>query len=93
MWAGCNIERFHLQGRSMGIIGCGDISAEVSRKCSVGFGMDVFVYDPFISELPSTIGPAKQLKSLDEMLPLANFISVHAELNDLTNKKGGSFIS
>lgn len=78
--------RFHLQGRSIGIIGCGDIGAEVARKCSVGFGMDIFVYDPFISELPSTIGPAEQVKSLDQMLPHVDFISIHAELNELTTK-------
>ena len=76
--------RFHLQGRSIGIIGCGDIGAEVARKCSVGFGMDVFVYDPFVCELPSTIGSAKQVDSLDEILPLVDFISIHAELNELS---------
>tara|TARA_B100001093_G_scaffold472390_3_gene495481 strand:- start:60 stop:548 length:489 start_codon:yes stop_codon:yes gene_type:complete len=48
--------------------------------------MDVFVYDPFIGELPSSIGNAQHLNSLDEILPLVDFISIHAELNELTAK-------
>ena len=38
-----------LQGRTLGVIGCGRIGSRVSQICSQGLGMKVIAYDPYIS--------------------------------------------
>lgn len=76
--------RFHLEGRTIGIVGCGDIGSEVARKCSLGFRMKVLVFDPYIDDAAAEAVGAERVMSLDELLPVADFVSVHAELTDET---------
>ena len=76
--------RFHLEGRTVGIVGCGDIGSEVARKCSVGFRMKVLAYDPYIEDGAVEAAGAERVSSLDDLLPVADFVSVHAELTDET---------
>ena len=76
--------RFHLEGRTLGVIGCGEIGTEVVRKCTVGFRMRVLVYDPYIPVSAAKKVGGNMVVSLDELLSKSHFVSVHAELTEET---------
>ncbi|MDA0656142.1 MAG: NAD(P)-dependent oxidoreductase [Proteobacteria bacterium] len=76
--------RFHLEGRTIGIIGCGQIGAEVVRKCTTAFRMRALVYDPYVSaSAVADVGGAR-VEALETLLTEADFVSVHAELTEET---------
>ena len=67
--------RWHLSGRTLGLVGYGRIARTVEKMVS-GFGMKVLHYDPYAAgSIP-----------LDEMLPLCDFVSVHCPLTPETEK-------
>lgn len=69
-----------LGGRTVGLIGFGNIGRLVAKKLS-GFEPNVLVYDPYTSEEDiKSCGAAKV--ELDELLKNSDFISVHARLTD-----------
>lgn len=65
---------FELTGRTLGLIGCGNIGRNVAQIASSGFGMQVIGYDPYITELPPYI---HQGVSVDEVLSVSDFVSLH----------------
>ena len=77
--------RFHLEGRTIGVIGCGQIGAEVVRKCTVGFGMRALVYDPYIEPAAAAKVGGIWMEELNDMLSKCDFVSVHAELTEETH--------
>jgi len=64
--------------KTLGLIGCGAIASEVAKR-ALGFGMKIIGYDPFL-----TSHPIAELKTLDEVLAQADFISCHTPLTDQT---------
>ncbi|WP_075982171.1 phosphoglycerate dehydrogenase [Bacillus massilinigeriensis] len=71
-----------LYGKTLGIVGLGRIGSEIAKRAKV-FGMDVIVFDPFLTkERAATLG----VKSctLDELLPQADIITVHTPLTPQT---------
>ena len=68
-----------LNGRRIGIIGCGRIGTWMSRYAQA-FGMDVVGYDPLIDEYPPGISPV----SLEELARTSDFITVHVPLTEDT---------
>lgn len=70
-----------LNGRSLGLVGCGRIGGWMSRYARA-FGMDVVGFDPHLANFPDTIrqGP------LDEVLATSDFISIHVHLTPATEK-------
>jgi phosphoglycerate dehydrogenase-like enzyme len=70
-----------LNGRRLGLIGCGRIGGWMSRYAQA-FGMDVIGYDPHMTSFPSTIRKA----SIDEVLATSDFISIHVHLTPATEK-------
>lgn len=74
-----------LPGKTLLVIGLGNIGAKVANA-AVQLGMHVIGFDPAITvqnawELNSTV---KQAQSLEEALPLADFVSLHIPLTDKT---------
>jgi D-3-phosphoglycerate dehydrogenase len=79
---GWNREQFPgimLNGRRIGIIGCGRIGTWMSRYARA-FGMDIVGYDPLIAEYPPHIRPV----TLDELARTSDFITVHVPLTEGT---------
>jgi D-3-phosphoglycerate dehydrogenase len=71
-----------LYGATLGIAGLGRIGSQVSRLAQA-FGMIVIAYDPCVNEKVAAANGAK-LVSFDELLGTADFISLHAPLNEQT---------
>jgi D-3-phosphoglycerate dehydrogenase / 2-oxoglutarate reductase len=71
-----------ITGKTLGIIGCGNIGAIVADR-ALGLRMKVIAYDPFLSpERAVDLGVEKV--DLDEMLQRADFITLHAPLTEKT---------
>jgi D-3-phosphoglycerate dehydrogenase len=72
------LKRTELFQKTLGLIGAGAIASELAKRAA-GFGMKVIAYDPFLSS-----HPLAELKTLDEVLAQADFISIHTPLTDQT---------
>ncbi len=80
---------FRIAGKTLGLIGFGNISKTLFRKVS-GFGLGtVLVYDPYIDD--AAIRKAGGTPSpLEELLKQSDYISIHAPLTDETEAMIGS---
>ena len=71
-----------LFGKTLGIIGCGNIGTIVADR-AIGLKMKVIAYDPFLSpEHAVEIGVEKV--EIDDLLARADIISLHTPLTDKT---------
>ena len=71
-----------LAGKTLGLIGCGNIGSIVADRAH-GLKMKVVAYDPFLSpERAIELGVEKA--ELDELLARADFITLHTPLTDQT---------
>jgi len=69
-------------GKTLGIIGCGNIGSIVADR-ALGLKMKVVAYDPFLSqERANDLGVEKV--GLDELFKRADFITLHTPLTDKT---------
>ena len=69
-------------GKTLGIIGCGNIGSIVADK-ALGLGMKVAAYDPYLSpERAKDLGVEKV--ELDDLFTRVDFISLHTPLTDAT---------
>ena len=70
-------------GKTVGVIGMGQIGRRVAYKWNRAFDMEVLWYDPFLLDAhPDTIG--RRVADLGTMLPEIDLLSVHAPLTDQT---------
>lgn len=73
-----------LAGRRIAVIGTGNIGRAVIKRAVAGFGMIALAYDlRQDAELVNTYGV--RYGALDEILPLADFVSVHVPLTPATH--------
>ena len=71
-----------LTGKTLGVIGCGNIGSIVADR-GVGLRMRVVAYDPYLSETRALdLGVEKV--DLDALLERADFITLHTPLTDAT---------
>jgi len=71
-----------LTGKTLGLIGCGNIGAIVADR-AVGLRMKVLAYDPYLSEKRAVeLGVEKA--ELDAVLTRADIITIHTPLTDAT---------
>jgi D-3-phosphoglycerate dehydrogenase len=70
---------YRIQGKTLGLIGCGKIGLEVAIRISA-FGVKVITFDPYLERAPEEI----ELKDFDTVLKESDFISIHCPLNDST---------
>jgi D-3-phosphoglycerate dehydrogenase len=75
-----------VRGRTLGIIGYGNIGSQVSMLAE-SMGMKVYYYD-IIDKL--TIGNAVLLSSLDELLKISDIITVHVDGNTVNRNLIGA---
>jgi len=81
-WEKSRFMGVELMGKTLGIIGCGNIGSIVADRAQ-GLKMKVIAYDPFLSpERAGDLGVEKV--ELPELFKRADFISLHAPLTDAT---------
>ncbi len=73
-----------IRGKTLGIVGIGKVGAEVARRAGEGgLGMHLLASDPYAS--PETArGLGVELVPLDDLLPQADFLTVHTSLTSAT---------
>ena len=70
-WDKKNFNGDEIGGKTLGLIGVGNIGKEVAKRAAV-MGMTVVAYDPYVKEIAGI-----KLVSLDELLAQADYISLH----------------
>ncbi len=79
-----------VSGKKLGLVGFGRIARAVARRAYFGFGMQILFHDPFPPPpQTSTEFNARACATLEELLPQADFVSLHcpggAETHHLLN--------
>lgn len=70
-------------GKTLGVIGLGRIGLAVAQR-ALGLEMRVLGYDPFMTEERAQTLGIELIKTVDEMLPQIDYMSVHTPLTDET---------
>ena len=77
-----------LRGKTIGLHAFGNVGkyvADIAR----GFGMDIYAYDPFVSERVMKNNGAKQIINVDQLYSKCQYISIHMPNNERTKKSVG----
>ena len=71
-----------LNGKTIGIIGCGNIGSRVAKRC-LAFEMNVLAYDPYkpASEFPDGV---EVVRDLDRIFKECDYVSLHCPLTPQT---------
>ncbi len=81
-WEKSRFMGVEITGKTLGIIGCGNIGSVVARR-ALGLAMKVIVYDPFLSEeRAAELGVEKV--ELEPLFHRSDFITLHTPLTDKT---------
>lgn len=75
-----------LNGKTLGIVGCGRIGMMVA-KYGHAFGMQVLGYDPYTEQFPKHVHPCD---SLDALFKESHVLSIHVPLNETTERMIGA---
>lgn len=81
-WERSKWEGVELYGKTLGVIGLGRVGALVAQR-ALAFGMRLVAFDPYVSaERAKHMGV--ELLSLDEVMAISDFISIHLPKNKET---------
>lgn len=80
-WARVDFPGIMLRGKKLGIVGCGRIGGWMARYAAA-FGMEVRAYDPLVEKFPEGVTKT----SLEELVSVSDFISVHVHLTEATRR-------
>ena len=72
-----------LHGKTLGIIGLGNIGGRVAMKAALAFGMRVLAYDPYVLAARAKLYSA-ELVDLERLLKESDVVSVHCPLTPET---------
>jgi D-3-phosphoglycerate dehydrogenase len=81
-WDGARFLGIELTGKTLGLIGCGNIGAIVADRAR-GLRMRVLAYDPFLTDARAIELGVEKVER-DELLARADIISLHAPLTEAT---------
>ena len=82
-WAGARPLSAHtceLSGKTVGIVGLGDIGKRIARTCSLGLGMQVLAYQPDASRFPEFVKSVP----LNTLLAQSDFVTLNCPLTAST---------
>ena len=75
-----------MDGKVLGLVGCGKIGRLVARKCKYAFGMSAIGYDPYIT---SDLEDIKIFPDIESIFRQSDYISLHMPLTDETRNLVG----
>ena len=81
-WEKSRFMGVELSGKTLGVIGCGNIGAIVADRAH-GLKMRVVGYDPFLSE-ERAVDLGIERVSLDELLARSDFVTLHTPMTEAT---------
>ena len=64
-------------GRTIGIIGIGNVGSRVAELCRGLFQMRVLAYDPYLTEAQITARGAEKIDRLDDLLCQSDYVSIN----------------
>ena len=73
-YAKMGIQKTELEGKTLGLIGTGNIGKLVAKKAAYGFDMKVLAYDPFAREVPEYI---QLVEDRDIIFKESDYVSLH----------------
>ena len=77
-WLKKELKRTELMGKTLGLIGAGNIGTELARR-ALAFGMRVIAFDPLLKGHELV-----ELVRLDQLLDQSDYLSLHVPLTDET---------
>ncbi len=83
-WERKKFQGVELYGKTLAILGMGRIGGELARR-AIAFGMRVLAYDPYLAASRARAMQVELIEDLDEILPRADFISMHMPLTPETH--------
>ena len=88
-WERAKFVGIQLAGKTLGVVGLGRVGREVARRAA-GLDMKVIGFDPFLTpERASQLG-IESVSGLEQLLPRADFLTVHTPLTEETRGLIGS---
>lgn len=78
-----------LSGKTLGIIGLGRIGQAVASRAR-GLEMKIIGYDPFVTAARAKELGVELVDSIDDMLPVVDYLTVHTPLSDETRNLIGA---
>jgi D-3-phosphoglycerate dehydrogenase len=69
-------ESHDISGKTLGVIGCGNIGRSLAKKAALGFEMRILAYDPYVDKnsLPEYI---ELTDDVDKLLSESDYVSLH----------------
>lgn len=83
-WDRKKFEGVELHGKTLGVLGMGRIGGEFARRAQA-FGMKVLAFDPYLSMARAKAMNVELIEELEELLPRADFLTLHMPLTDETH--------
>jgi len=87
-WAKGEFLGTEINDKTLGIVGFGRVGQEVAKRLG-GLGMELVVFDPYISEDRAGQLGAELVPDLDACLSRADFLTIHTPLTDETENMIG----
>jgi D-3-phosphoglycerate dehydrogenase len=80
-----SLQGISLDGKTLGVVGLGNIGSRVAEKCRTAFKMKVLAYDPYITPEKSCKVGAKIAQTLEELLRESDIVSLHIPMTEETH--------
>lgn len=74
-----------LEGKTVGLIGCGNIGSRVAKKCLHGFNMKVLAYDPYKAREDFPEG-VEVVRDINRIFKESDFVSMHCPTTKITSE-------
>ncbi|MBI2234644.1 MAG: phosphoglycerate dehydrogenase [Micavibrio aeruginosavorus] len=82
-WEKAKFMGVELYGKTLGIIGCGNIGSIVASR-ALGLQMKVVAFDPFLSPEKARELGVEKVEAVEDLYPRADFITLHTPLTEST---------